>query len=240
MEKLNKVNINEFKEYLKSLIEARKLGKKLDFNKEICEKYNLVMLDRGGVTLTSTWLDGIGEDNKDRTFLDALLDEIVFEESYEINLDLRKNNYCSSYYYSEIVLDENIYLIPTHSFINNNYTSDYYMNFNCIIDKNELLNNFPKGRCLEFNIDKTMLEDMVDIKDTLKDDESLNYYAKRLINKIPSREGSEFLHIDEVGRLGHSLVEHDDYFEIKDYDNNLFRVNKVEGSRLDFDTIERI
>ncbi|MBQ8997205.1 MAG: hypothetical protein IJ086_00765, partial [Clostridium sp.] len=187
--------------------------------------------------------DTVCEDNKKslESALNCWLDSDVLYECDEINIKLRKNNYCCSFSYSGIINRDlkETYIVPTYKFINDNYTNDCFIDFNGVVEEKEFLSNFPMGRSFDSFSNKTILDAAWSKKDTLQEDESLNYYIRYITNQVGY--GVKYLNIQEITeKIGHSLIDHGEYIEIKDYDNKLFRIYKVDNTKVDFDTIEAV
>lgn len=237
MSESKKIDIEELKVFLKGLIEDKKLDKAVDLNKVISEKFKLLLWDAEGVTMVGLSGEDMYEQaNGYMAIEDVFEGELVEDCTDEFNLDLKLNNDCSSFNYVRLFLDNRAYLITLHSLINSNYTSDIYLNFNEIVLEDELLKNFSKGRMLGYNYNTTILKHMAEIKDSLEDEESLNYY---LANRCRIKVKNESFNISCIpDYLGYDIVNCENHIEIKDYENTLFKIKKVNEAEVDLDTIE--
>ena len=243
MSHLNKEKINEFKSYLKGLIEERNSGKEVDFNKAIAEKYNVILSVREEGSYVGVYGEDIYTDSDKKSLesvLESWLNFNLLHENVELNSRLRKNNYCCSFSNSIINIEEDSYVLPTYKFINENYTDDCFIDFNGMMKEEELLNNFPMGRSFNSFSNETILNHISNRKNILKEGESLNYYVRNITTQIASKNESVFLKVEEIPeKIGHSIHDCGEYIEIKDYDNNLFKINKIDELRVDFDTTEK-
>lgn len=237
MSELKKVNIEELKLFLVGLLEERKLNRAIDLNKAVSDKFRVILSDEKGVTLIGLYGEDMYEEANGYMAIEDMFEgELIKDCGEEFDLKLRLNNDCCSFNYAKLILGDNTYLLPIHSFVNNNYTNDVYLNFNELVLEEEILNNFPRGRRLGYYYNTTMLKHMVDIKKSLGNDESLNYYIRNRCNV--KGEGKEFNLSDIPDYLGHSILDCEDYVEIKDYDNTKFVIKKISGDKIDFDTIK--
>lgn len=239
MSKIKKINIEELKLFLISLLEERKLNKNIDLNKAICDKFRIILCSKEDTTLVGLYGEDMYEMANGRMSIEDIFEgELIEDCSKEFNLRLKSNNDCCSFNYAKLILGDNTYLIPIHSLINSNYTNDVCLNFNGLVLEEELLNNFPLGRRLGYYYNTTMLKHMVDIKEYLGNNESLNYYIR---NKCNIKGVDKEFNISDIPNyLGHSILDYEDCIEIKDYDNNKFVINKISSIKIDFDTIKMI
>lgn len=239
MSRLNRMNVEELKLFLITLLEEKKLDKTIDLNKAISDRFKVILFDKKDVTLVGLYGEDMYENANDFMAIEDMFEgELIEDCGEDFDLKLRLNNDCCSFNYVKMVLGDNTYLVPIHQLINSNYTHEAYLNLNELILEEELLNNFPKGRMLGYYYNTTMLKHMVEIKASLEEDESLNYYLGNKCNV--GKVSRDFNICDIPDYLGHSIVDCKDYIEIKDYEDAKFVIKKLSNDKVDFDTIEMV
>lgn len=228
--------MKKFKENLLGLIKKREVEPSIDLNEEICNSYNVKLYKDDSITLTALYLDEL---NENQISLECLLEDYLTEES-DLNDKLRKQNTCCSFSYGEIDLCGEKYVLPLHALVNRNWSNDYYANFNLIVKKEDLLKNFPAGRKMDiYNSDVSILSEMITRKANLKEDESLNYYVQYIAGDSVEGEVSQYKYpVSAIPRkIASSVVNCKTHVVLKDYDNNIFEIDKSGETSVDFNTI---
>ena len=113
-----------------------------------------------------------------------------FEESIELPISLRENNSVSSFEYIEMKIENKHFMVVVYSLLNNNWTSNNYIDFSTLVPKEDFVMPIGKVLCPFFE-PRYIIDDIYINKIELEENQSkgidldcsINYFVYNLLGE---------------------------------------------------------